>query len=277
MPSMISGGRRWQTIELEVERSIARLRFNRPDSRNGVVSAMLVEVYEALRLVARCPEIDVLVLTGNGPTFCPGADLSRARDQSPGKAALPSPEAYHSAELLHTVPQVTVAAINGACAGAGFAWAAACDLRIAADSAMFSVAFLELGLSSELGLAWTMPRLLGGAATREVLFLPRKFSAAELRDLHFIAAVFPQADFVRETDGFAASLAGRGGHALRLLKQDLLDAERLPLGEYLDVETGRHQELFRDDALIRTRTRLAAQAARIRGAGQAEQPAQQKG
>ncbi len=63
MPSMISGGRRWQTIELEVERSIARLRFNRPDSRNGVVSAMLVEVYEALRLVAGCPEIDVLAWT----------------------------------------------------------------------------------------------------------------------------------------------------------------------------------------------------------------------
>lgn len=275
MSSTIDGDRRWETIELEAERSIARLRFNRPGSRNGVVSAMLAEVHEALRLVAGCPEIDVLVITGNGPTFCPGADLSRDRDQPPRETDLPGPEAYHSAELLHTMPQVTVAAINGACAGAGFAWAAACDLRIAADSARFSVAFLELGLPGELGLAWTMPRLLGGSAAREMLFLPRKFTAAELRDLHFIAAVFPQADFERETDRFAADLAGRGGHALRLLKQNLLDAERLPLGEYLDVETARHQELFRGDALIRTRTRLAAQAARIRGAGQAEQPAQQ--
>lgn len=261
--SCATGDRRWQTIELEVDRSVAHLRFNRPDSRNGVVSAMLAEVHEALRWVAGCPEIGVLVLTGNGPTFCPGADLSRARGQSPDESALPSPEAYHSAELLHTMPQVTVAAVNGACAGAGFAWAAACDLRIAADSARFSVAFLELGLAGELGLAWTLPRLLGGSAAREVLFLPRKFSATELRDLHFIAAVFPQADFVRETDRFVADLAGRGEHALRLLKQNLLDAERLPLAEYLDVETGRHQELFRGDALIRTRTRLAAQAERL--------------
>jgi 2-(1,2-epoxy-1,2-dihydrophenyl)acetyl-CoA isomerase len=252
-------------IELEVERSVGHLRFNRPDSHNGVVSAMFVEVYDAVRWVAGRPEIDVLVLTGNGSTFCPGADLGHAGDKSRGEAALPSPEAYHSAELLHAMPQVTVAAINGACAGAGFAWAAACDLRVAADSARFSVALLELGLSSELGLAWMMPRLLGGSAAREVLFLPRKFSAAELRDLHLIAAVFPQADFVRETDRFVAELAGRGGHALRLLKQNLLDAERLPLGEYLDIETDRHQELFRGDAFIRTRARLAAQAASIRG------------
>jgi 2-(1,2-epoxy-1,2-dihydrophenyl)acetyl-CoA isomerase len=261
-----SGDRRWQTVELEAERSVAYLRFNRPDSRNGVVSAMFVEVYEAVRWVSERPEIDVLVLTGNGSTFCPGADLGRAGDQSRGQTALPAPEAYHSAELLHAMPQVTVAAINGACAGAGFAWAASCDLRVAADSARFSVAFLELGLPGELGLAWTLPRILGASAAREVLFLPRKFRADELRDLHFIAAVFPQADFAGETDRFVADLAGHGGHALRLLKQNLLDAERLPLGEYLDIETDRHQGLFRGDAANRTRARLAAQAARIRDA-----------
>lgn len=255
-------------IELDVENTVAYLRFDRPGNRNGVVSAMVVEVYDALCWVASRPEIDVLVLTGNGPTFCPGADLAHAGDESRTEIAMPGREAYHSAELLHTMPQVTVAAINGACAGAGFAWAAACDLRVASETARFSVAFLELGLPGELGLAWTMPRLLGGAAAREVLYLPRKFSAAELRDLHFIAAVFPQAEFVREAGRFVADLAGRGGYALRGLKQNLLDAERLPLGEYLDIETDRHQELFRGEAFIHTRGRLAAQAASIRRAGQ---------
>ena len=265
---MTSDDRRWRTIELDIERSVAYLRFNRPDNHNAVVSAMLVEVYEAVLWVSGRPEIDVLVLTGNGSAFCPGADLGRADALSQVEPELPSPEAYHSAELLHAMPQVTVAAINGGCAGAGFAWAAACDLRIAADSARFSVAFLELGLSSELGLAWAMPRILGASAAREVLFLPRKFSAAELRDLHFLAAVFPQADFTRETDRLVAGLAGRGGRALRLMKQNLLDAERLPLGEYLDLETGRHQQLFRGDTSTGTRGRLAGRAARIRDAAQ---------
>ena len=268
-------GRCWETIELEVDGPVGYLRFNRPDSRNGVVAAMLAEVHEALRWIAGRPEIDVLVLTGNGSTFCPGADLSRGRGRPPGEEALPGPELYHSAELLHTMPQVTVALINGACAGAGFAWAAACDLRVSVDSARFAVAFLELGLPGELGLAWTLPRLVGGAAARELLFLPRKFSAAELRELHFVSAVFPEADFARETGRLVAELAGRGGPALRLLKQNLLDAERLPLAEYLDTETGRHQGMFRGDALQATQARLAAQAAKIRGTGPTEEPMRQ--
>jgi 2-(1,2-epoxy-1,2-dihydrophenyl)acetyl-CoA isomerase len=273
------GGRHWQTIELEADGPVAYLRFNRPANRNGVVAAMLGEVLDALQWVAGQPEIGVLALTGNGSTFCPGADLRRDRGQVPGDSALPSPEVYRSAELLHGMPQVTVALVNGACAGAGFAWAAACDLRVAADSARFAVAFLELGLPGELGLAWTLPRQVGGAAARELLFLPRKYSAAELRDLHFIAAVFPQADFAREASQLVDGLAGRGARTLRLLKQNLLDADRLPLAEYLPLETGRHQDQFRGDALAETRSRLAAQAARIAGTGPAQPPgpAQQPG
>jgi len=265
-------GRDWQTIELETDGPVGYLRFNRPDRRNGVTGAMLAEVHDALRWVAGRAEIDVLALTGNGPTFCPGADLSRDRESAPRgpaprESTLPGPETYHSAELLRTMPQVTVAVINGACAGAGFAWAAACDLRVAADSARFALSFLELGLAGELGLAWTLPRLVGGAAARDLLFLPRKLSAAELRDLGFLSAVFPAADFAAESGRLLAELAGRGGQALRLVKQNLLDAERLPLGPYIDLETGRHQDMFRGDALARTQARLAAQAARIRGGG----------
>jgi 2-(1,2-epoxy-1,2-dihydrophenyl)acetyl-CoA isomerase len=277
-PAAAAGpGRDWQTIELVTDGPVGYLRFNRPERRNGVTVAMVGEVHDALRWVAVQPQVDVLVLTGNGPTFCPGADLSRDRDPAPGGAApgqsaLPSPESYHSAELLHAMPQVTVAVINGACAGAGFAWAAACDLRIAVDSARFALSFLELGLAGELGLAWTLPRLVGGAAARDLLFLPRKLSAAELRELGFLSAVFRPGDFAAESGRLVAGLAGRGGAALRLAKQNLLDAERLPLGSYLDLETARHQDMFRGDALARTQARLAAQAARIRGAGPAAEP-----
>jgi 2-(1,2-epoxy-1,2-dihydrophenyl)acetyl-CoA isomerase len=267
----------WQTIEFTADGPVGYLRFNRPERRNGVTVQMVGEVHDALRWVAGQPGIDVLVLTGNGPTFCPGADLSRDRDQAPGgpgpgKSALPDPEAYHSAELLHAMPQVTVAVINGACAGAGFAWAAACDLRVAVDSARFALSFLELGLAGELGLGWTLPRLVGGAAARELLFLPRKLSAAELRDAGFLSAVFPPADFTAQAGRLVAELAGRGGEALRLVKQNLLDAERLPLGPYLDLETARHQDMFRGDALARTQARLAAQAARVRAARPPGQP-----
>ncbi len=87
-------GRDWQTIELETAGPVGYLRFNRPERRNGVTVAMVGEVHQALRWVAAQPQLDVLVLTGNGPTFCPGADLSRDRDPAPGGPALvsrPSP------------------------------------------------------------------------------------------------------------------------------------------------------------------------------------------
>lgn len=251
------------TIEVLVNGRIAELRFNRPEHRNGVTSQMLVEVSDALDALSRREDLAVVVLTGNGSTFCPGADLSRSRADSAGPSELPPPEAYRCAETLHVMPQVTVAAINGACAGAGLAWAAACDLRIAAESARFAVAFLELGLAGELGLVWHLQQQLGPAAARNLLLLPRKWTAAELLELHFLSAVVPDAEFRTEVERMVGELAGRDSGALRLLKRNLLDAQALSLPDYLALETARHQDRFRGPAAQQTRARLAAQAASI--------------
>jgi 2-(1,2-epoxy-1,2-dihydrophenyl)acetyl-CoA isomerase len=246
---------------------VAWVAFNRPNNHNGVISAMIVEMYEVLSRIAGNSGVDVVVLTGNGTAFCPGADLGAARDAPPDESDIPAPETYHSVRLLREMPQVTVAAINGACAGAGMSWASACDLRIASAAARFSTAFLELGLASELGLAWNLRHQLGAAVARDLCFVPRKLTAAELAGKGYLNAVYPAETFHRDAAAFVATLAGHGSHALRTLKKNFLDADTLPLGVYLDAETERHLAMFRGDPGAETMARLDAQGARIRAAG----------
>ena len=83
--------------------------------------------------------------------------------------------------LLHEMPQVTIAAINGACAGAGLGWACACDLRYAVADAKFNTAFLDVAVAGDMGLPWTLPRIVGAGRARELSLLPRKLDAATRR------------------------------------------------------------------------------------------------
>ena len=98
------------------------------------------------------------------------------------------------AQLLHEMPKVVIAAINGACAGAGLALACACDLRYAAESAAFNTAFLTAGLSGDFGGTWTLPRIVGPAKAREVYLMSEKFTAAEALRLGLVSATVPGDD-----------------------------------------------------------------------------------
>jgi 2-(1,2-epoxy-1,2-dihydrophenyl)acetyl-CoA isomerase len=211
---------------------------------------MVNEVYEALRRLRRCDDVHVVVLTGSGTSFCPGADLSSAGAGALADRPVPHASAYHSARLLAEMPQVTVAAINGGCAGAGLAWAAACDLRIAAERARFSTAFLEVGLASELGLPWTLPRIVGAGIARDLCLLPRKLSAQEALELRLVSRVLSNDSFDSEIQRIVAELAGRRPSALRTLKANFRDAEDKTLEAYLDVETERHHRLAAEAVIV---------------------------
>jgi len=256
----------WQTIDVCVDGLVAWLRFNRPDRHNAVSSEMVTEVCAALRDLSTDPEVTVVVLTGRGATFCPGADLQHAALHG-GDVRLPGPEDYRSAQLLHEMPQVTLAAINGGCAGAGFAWASACDLRVASDSARFSTSFLEVGLAGELGLAWTLQHHLGGAVARDLCLLPRKLDAHEALAARFVSRVFPAASFDRDVQALVAELAARQPEALRQMKANFLEAERLPLQEFIKAEAQRHLAAFSGGSGAQARARLAEQGKRIRDSG----------
>ena len=141
------------------------------------------------------------------------------------------------------MPAVTVAAVNGPCAGAGLSFACACDLRYAARSAVFVSAFLRVGSSGDHGSAWVLTRAVGPAKARELLFLGERIDAEEAHRIGLVERGARRRRAAATTSTpIAARLAGMPPNAARLMKQNLDDALTLPLGAYLDTETARFAE-----------------------------------
>lgn len=233
----------YEAIVVETQGGLATITMNRPDRMNGMTTRMLHEAHDALLGLASDRSVRVVLLTGAGRGFCPGADLSgRAED---GPQVESSPDDFHAPLLLHEMPQVTVAAINGACAGAGFGWAAACDIRFAARSANFNTAFINVSVAGDMGLPWSLPRLVGAAKARELSFLGEKFSADEAQRIGLVAAVFDDADFRTEVAARVDGLLARSPQALRTMKLHYVAAERMGMGDFIDLETSRHANLVR--------------------------------
>lgn len=231
----------YETITWQVTDGIGRLTFDRPESRNGITGTMMNELHHAVTAASQHPEVRVLVLSGAGSSFCVGADLKHYSSgaDDPGSG----PETFHITRMLHDMPAVTIAAINGAAAGAGFGWACACDLRFATESAIFNTAFLDVAVAGDMAGPWTLPQLVGAAKARQLYFLPGKFDAKEAERIGLVAGVFENDRFRAEVDLIANRLAEAAPLALAGMKQNFLDGERLPLADYIDVETARHQAI----------------------------------
>ena len=232
----------YETIRVVRDGPRATLILSRPDRHNGITARMLEETYTALSSLADDRAVRVVVVTGSGTTFCPGADLG------PGTSRRSSHDqwlnSYDVPMLLQEMEPVTVAAINGGCAGAGLGWAAACDLRYATSSARFNTAFLNVGVAGDMGLPWTLGRLVGPALARELSFFPQKFSAERALEIGVVNAVFDPKAFEQEVSDRVARLLTYSEDALRLLKRNYVASERLALRDFLSLETARHLELL---------------------------------
>jgi len=230
------------TALFEAADGIGRLTLNRPERLNAMTNRMVVEVHDALSVIAERTDLRVLILTGAGRGFCPGADLKHFAAAEADIAT--RHEHFRTPLLLHRMPQVTIAAINGACAGAGFGWACACDLRFAAGSATFNTAFLNVASAGDMAGPWTLPRLVGAAKARELYLLPGKFAAAEALAMGLVSRVFDDAVFAAEVDAVATRLAEAAPQALRTMKRNFIDAEQMDLESYLQIETERHMQVM---------------------------------
>ena len=228
----------FETLRYEVADGVGRLTLNRPDRMNGMTNLMVREAREALAAASDDSSLRVLVLTGEGRSFCPGADLNHISSGERDVAL--TAEDFHVTTLLHDLPAVTVAAVNGACAGAGLGWALACDVRVAAASAKFNTAFLDVAVAGDMGGPWTLTHLVGASKARELYFLPGKFDAAEAQRIGLVARVFPDETFRADADAVVARFAGRSPTALRYMKANFLAVERMGLRDFVQLEAERH-------------------------------------
>jgi 2-(1,2-epoxy-1,2-dihydrophenyl)acetyl-CoA isomerase len=228
----------YETILYEVNGTRATVTMNRPDNLNGITNTMMRELYQCLSAVALDEKVRVVLLTGAGRGFCPGADL---KAYSGGQKQEPSRKEYfHITSLLHEMPKVTVAAINGACAGAGFGWACACDLRYASAKATFNSAFLGVAISGDMAGPWLLPRIVGATKARELFFMPGKFMADEAERIGLVAKTFPDETFRDEIETIMTRLANSAPLAIGEMKKNFVNAENMSLRDYIELETERH-------------------------------------
>ena len=236
-----------ELVLYEVNGPVATVTLNRPDSMNTMNAQLLREALLTLERAAGDDAVRVVIMTGSGRAFCAGGDLaSMAVAGADGSS--PSAEeriddlrhAMRTSQLLHEMPKVTIAAINGACAGAGLAWACAADLRYCAVSAKFNTAFMTAGLSGDFGGTWTLPRIVGPSKARELYLLAEKFSATEAERMGLVSRCVPDAELMGEVQRVADRIAGFAPLTLRSSKANLNDSAGLSFAEMLDREAGRH-------------------------------------
>ena len=222
-------------VEASHDGAVRTITLNRPDVLNAFNGAMHAALAAALR-DARSPEVRAVVITGAGRGFCVGQDLTEFRE-APGDIGERLRGSYHPNILaIRALEKPVVAAVNGPAAGAGLSLACACDLRIAADSATFVPAFINIGLVPDSGGTFFVRRLLGYARAFEWLSSGRRLSAAEAHGWGLVSEVVPADELAGRAAELAGELAAMPTAAIGMTKRLLDNAETATLEEQLERE-----------------------------------------
>ena len=239
-----------QTVLVERDGGVATVTLNRPDKMNALDVELLSELPRVLEELATDTSVRCVVLTGAGEkAFSAGGDISAMGGEglfaggTPGRkepwetAAMRLRRAMEASAWLHEMGKPTLAAINGAVAGASLSLALACDLRIAADHAVFTTAFAKIGYSGDFGGAWYLTKIVGTAKARELYFLSDRIDAQEAARIGIVNWVAPREKFRDEAAVLAQRLAAGPPLAYRYMKRNLNLALTLHERELLDLES----------------------------------------
>jgi 2-(1,2-epoxy-1,2-dihydrophenyl)acetyl-CoA isomerase len=215
--------------------AVLTVTLNRPDVYNAINRAMHDGLASALADAAD-PEVRAVVLTGAGRGFCSGQDL-REFQELPGGVRQALEETYHpNIRAIRALEKPVIAAINGACAGAGLSLACACDVRVASSDASFVPGFIGIGLVPDAGGTWFIHRLLGFARAFEWMVSNRRLSAAEALDWGLVSEEIPADVFEARAQELAAWYAALPTRGVAMTKQLFEHAYTAALDEQLELE-----------------------------------------
>lgn len=228
----------FETILFEVENGVATVTLNRPDKLNAFNDQMIDEATTAFKQADREKDIRCVVLTGNGRAFSSGQDLSdvvgRGDSFSIGDHLR---HGYHRLiKQMVRLEKPIIGAINGIAAGAGVGVALATDIRIAADSASFMLAFSKVGLVPDSGTNWLLPRLIGQARAYEMAVTADKIPADTALAWGMVNRVVPAAQLMETVAAWAGPLATGPTLAYGLAKRAMNHAWNTDLFGALEYE-----------------------------------------
>lgn len=234
----------YRKIKLDVADAIATVTLSDPATLNAASLDMVEELIDAFAGLARNDQVRAVILTGEGRSFCSGANLTDPRTLSgvvgaggEGPDLGLALESHYRPfiELLRASPAPVVAAVNGPCAGIGMAFALACDLIIAGEGARFILAFRRIGLVPDGGLTWLLPRLVGKARALEMMLLGEDVSARTALEWGMVNRLAHDDRLLLDARELAAKLA-KGPRSLGLMRALVWEALDNPLSAQLEAE-----------------------------------------
>jgi 2-(1,2-epoxy-1,2-dihydrophenyl)acetyl-CoA isomerase len=230
----------YETILFEKGNGVATVSLNRPEVLNAFDMRLHEEAYDALNAAAADDEARCIVLRGEGKGFSAGADLAEVVG---GDGAEPPDLGKYLRQTygrlitrIVGIEKPILAALHGPVYGAGLGIALACDLRLAAESAKFSVAFVKIGLIPDAGVSFFLPRVVGLGRAMQMSMLGEALDAQEAHRVGLVSKVVPDEKLEEETSALAECLAGLPTQALGRMKQVLHRSFEGDLAAALEAE-----------------------------------------
>ncbi len=229
----------YSTILLDRAGPIATVTLNRPDARNALDLAMRGEVLAALDEIEADPAARVVILTGAGGHFCAGGDvkLMRERRQTAAEGRARVQALNRMVTRLVDFPWPTIAMVDGYAVGAGCNLALCCDLIVASDRAKFGQLFGKIALVPDGGGTWLLPRAIGLARAKELIFTADAIDAAEAARIGLVNRVVPVAELAGATRALAERIAAGPAAVQKLAKHMVNRAAATDLAAALDLES----------------------------------------
>jgi 2-(1,2-epoxy-1,2-dihydrophenyl)acetyl-CoA isomerase len=222
-------------VETTRDGAVLTITLNRPDVLNAFTADMHRELVGAFK-EAREPEVRAVVVTGAGRGFCVGQDLNEFGEAARDIAGRLRRHYHPTVLAVRELEKPVLAAVNGPAAGAGLSFACACDLRLAAESATFVPAFINIGLVPDMGGTFFVRRLVGTSRAFEWMTSGRRLSAAEALEWGLVSEVVPDDRLAERAAERAAELAALPTRGIGLTKRLFDHAETATLDEQLEFE-----------------------------------------
>lgn len=218
----------YETLIYSMSDGIAEIRLNRPHRLNAVTATLYAELNDALTRAEADPDARVVLLTGEGRAFCVGADL---KEHKAGRTAFDRRQYLQGEQQvckrLLLLKKPVIAAVNGFALGAGAEMAMASDFILMAESAQIGLPEISIGNFLGGGVTWLLPRLVGLAKARELVFLGERIKGDEAVRIGLANRVLPDEGFVAAAREFAARVASKAPLSMQLAKEQLnMAAER---------------------------------------------------
>ena len=227
------------SVLFEIGDAVATITLNRPAARNALTTDMKAALLEALARAGSDPGVRSVILTGAGQAFCAGQDLREHAEllEADGSPLDTVRQHYNPiVTSIATMPKPVIAAIDGVAAGAGAAFAFACDFRIATRRASLMLAFARVGLSADSGASWTLQRLVGLARAAELLMLAEPVSAEQALAWGLLTRLVDDDALAAQARDLAGRLAAGPTQAYGAIKESLLFAAGHGLAAALEKE-----------------------------------------